>query len=133
MAAPNRLHCRCCAANSRVAIDNAELFTAVQNARIYNEILVQNLTTGVVAADADGHITVFNQEAAQIAGLNTNGVERTVNDLPAPLREIIQTTLTSGERLGRSGSGAGWRDIRSCQQRDLPGARMASFWARSWW
>ena len=54
-----------------VAIDNAELFTEVQNARIYNEILLQNLTTGVVAADADGHITVFNQEAAQIAGLNT--------------------------------------------------------------
>jgi signal transduction histidine kinase len=81
-----------------VAIDNAELFTEVQNARIYNEILLQNLTTGVVAADADGHITVFNQEAAQIAGLNTNGGERTLNDLPAPLRDIIQTTLTSGER-----------------------------------
>jgi nitrogen-specific signal transduction histidine kinase len=81
-----------------VAIDNAELFTEVQNARIYNEILLQNLTTGVVAADADGDITVFNQEAAQIAGLNSNGVERTVNDLPAPLRDIIQTTLTSGER-----------------------------------
>src|SRR5881275_2072372 len=81
-----------------VAIDNAELFTEVQNARIYNEILLQNLTTGVVAADADGHITVFNQEAAQIAGLNTNGGERSVNDLPTPLRDIIQTTLTSGER-----------------------------------
>lgn len=81
-----------------VAIDNAELFTEVQNARIYNEILLQNLTTGVVAADADGHITVFNQEAAQIAGLNTNGGERTINDLPAPLRDIIQVTLTSGER-----------------------------------
>ncbi len=81
-----------------VAIENAELFTEVQNARIYNEILLQNLTTGVVAADADGRITVFNQEAAQIAGLNTNGGERTVGDLPAPLRDIIQTTLTSGER-----------------------------------
>src|SRR5438477_4613618 len=81
-----------------VAIENAELFTEVQNARIYNEILLQNLTTGVVAADADGHITVFNQEAAQIAGLNTNGGERSVDDLPAPLRDIIQTTLTSGER-----------------------------------
>ena len=81
-----------------VAIENAELFTEVQNARIYNEILLQNLTTGVVAADADGQITVFNQEAAQIAGLNSNGGERTVDDLPAPLRDIIQTTLTSGER-----------------------------------
>src|SRR6476661_1742808 len=68
-----------------VAIENAVLFTEVQNARIYNEILLQNLTTGVVAADADGRITVFNQEAAQIAGLNSNGGERTVNDLPAPL------------------------------------------------
>src|SRR5204862_1152419 len=81
-----------------VAIENAELFTEVQNARIYNEILLQNLTTGVVAADADGRITVFNQEAAQIAGLNSNGGERTVEDLPAPLRDVIQTTLTSGER-----------------------------------
>jgi PAS domain S-box-containing protein len=81
-----------------VAIENAVLFTEVQNARIYNEILLQNLTTGVVAADADGHITVFNQEAAQIAGLNGNGGERTVDDLPAPLRDIIRTTLTSGER-----------------------------------
>src|SRR5204862_6541580 len=52
-----------------VAIENAELFTEVQNARIYNEILLQNLTTGVIAADAAGRITVFNQEAAQIAGL----------------------------------------------------------------
>ena len=81
-----------------VAIENAVLFTEVQNARIYNEILLQNLTTGVVAADADGRITVFNQEAAQIAGLNSNGRERTVDDLPAPLRDIIRTTLTSGER-----------------------------------
>ena len=81
-----------------VAIENAVLFTEVQNARIYNEILLQNLTTGVVAADADGHITVFNQEAAQIAGLNSNGGERTVDDLPAALRDIIRTTLTSGER-----------------------------------
>ena len=50
------------------------------------------------AADADGRITVFNQEAAQIAGLNTNGAERTIDDLPAPLRDIIRTTLSSGER-----------------------------------
>src|SRR5437588_7239559 len=49
-----------------IAIDNAQLFTEVQNAKIYNEILLQNLTTGVIAADADGRITVFNNEAGQI-------------------------------------------------------------------
>ena len=33
-----------------VAIENAELFTEVQNAKIYNETLLENLTTGVIAA-----------------------------------------------------------------------------------
>ncbi len=37
-----------------VAIENAQLFTEVQNAKIYNETLLQNLTTGVVAADRNG-------------------------------------------------------------------------------
>src|SRR6202011_474409 len=34
-----------------VAIENAQLFTEVQNAKIYNETLLQNLTTGVIASD----------------------------------------------------------------------------------
>ncbi len=32
-----------------VAIENAELFTEVQNAKIYNETLLENLTSGVIA------------------------------------------------------------------------------------
>ena len=35
-----------------VAIENAQLFTEVQNAKIYNETLLQNLTTGVIAASS---------------------------------------------------------------------------------
>lgn len=81
-----------------VALDNAELFTEVQNAKIYNDILLENLTTGVVAADADGKITVFNQEAEQITGLSTDGVEPTIADLPSVLSEVFEETLASGER-----------------------------------
>jgi len=81
-----------------VAIENAELFTEVQNAKIYNETLLRNLTTGVVAADTDGRITVFNQEAEQITGLARVSRGRLVDDLPAPLRTIIRTTLATGER-----------------------------------
>jgi GAF domain-containing protein len=33
-----------------VALENAQLFTEVQNAKIYNETLLHNLTTGVIAA-----------------------------------------------------------------------------------
>lgn len=82
-----------------VAIDNAELFTEVQNAKIYNEILLQNLTTGVIAASADGVITVFNNEAEQITDLTSRELlEKPVHELPGPLREVIEETLRSGDR-----------------------------------
>ena len=66
-----------------IAIDNAQLFTEVQNAKIYNEILLQNLTTGVIAADADGRITVFNNEAEQITGSKSADLlDRSIDGLP---------------------------------------------------
>lgn len=80
-----------------IAIDNAQLFTEVQNAKIYNEILLQNLTTGVIAAGADGRITVFNNEAAQITG-SKDLFDHPVEDLPAALSELLRETLLSGER-----------------------------------
>ena len=82
-----------------IAIDNAQLFTEVQNAKIYNEILLQNLTTGVIAADADGRITVFNNEAEQIIGSKSRDLlDRSIEDLPASIRELVQETLQSRER-----------------------------------
>ena len=80
-----------------IAIDNAQLFTEVQNAKIYNEILLQNLTTGVIAAGADGRITVFNNEAAQITG-SKDLLDHPVEDLPPALSELLRETLRSGER-----------------------------------
>jgi len=82
-----------------IAIDNAQLFTEVQNAKIYNEILLQNLTTGVIAAGADGRITVFNNEAEQITGSKSKDLlDHSINELPASIRELAQATLQSKER-----------------------------------
>lgn len=81
-----------------VAVENAELFTEVQNAKVYNETLLRNLTTGVIAADTDGKVTVFNEEAEQITGVARVNRGRIVDDLPAPLRTIIRTTLATSER-----------------------------------
>jgi nitrogen-specific signal transduction histidine kinase len=81
-----------------VAIDNAQLFTEVQNARIYNETLLENLTTGVIAAGADERVTVFNNEAGQITGLNPRDIiDHSLDRLPAGLREILCTTLETGD------------------------------------
>jgi PAS domain S-box-containing protein len=82
-----------------VAIENAQLFTEVQNAKIYNETLLQNLTTGVVAADRGGLITVFNREVEQITGLAASELlARQISNLPESLREILGETLATGER-----------------------------------
>ncbi len=82
-----------------IAIDNAQLFTEVQNAKIYNEILLQNLTTGVIAAGVDGRITVFNHEAEQITGSKSADlIDRSIDGLPATIRALVQETLRTKER-----------------------------------
>jgi nitrogen-specific signal transduction histidine kinase len=81
-----------------VAIENAELFTEVQNAKIYNETLLQNLTSGVIAAGTDERITVFNHEAGDITGLDSQGMlDATLGELPLELAEPLATTLRTGE------------------------------------
>ncbi|HMG06444.1 MAG TPA: ATP-binding protein, partial [Chthoniobacterales bacterium] len=80
-----------------IAIDNAQLFTEVQNAKIYNEILLQNLTTGVIAAASDGRVTVFNNEAEQITG-SKDLLDHPVEDLPTAIGKLLRETLRTGER-----------------------------------
>ena len=82
-----------------VAIENAELFTEVQNAKIYNETLLENLTSGVIAAGTDDRITVFNNEAGQITGLNPQELlDGSLGALPPELAEPLIATLRTGER-----------------------------------
>lgn len=81
-----------------VAIENAELFTEVQNAKIYNETLLENLTSGVVAAGTDDRVTVFNNEAGQITGLNSQEMlDCSLSALPLDLAEPLIATLRTGE------------------------------------
>nr|MBA2432778.1 PAS domain-containing protein [Chthoniobacterales bacterium] len=82
-----------------VAVENASLFTEVQNAKIYNETLLENLTTGVIAASGDGQITVFNREAEQITGLDASKViDQPIDQLPPDLRDTLRVPLATGER-----------------------------------
>src|SRR5262249_39210756 len=86
-----------------IAVDNAQLFTEVQNAKIYIETLLQNLTTGVIAADADGRISVFNNEAEQITGSKSEDlVGRSIDTLLLPIHQLVQETLRSRQRVENS-------------------------------
>lgn len=83
-----------------VALENAKLYTQVQDSKIYNEILLDNLVSGVVAADADGLITVFNREAQRITRLRAADVlNHPMNVLPAPLARALEITINRGYGL----------------------------------
>ena len=80
-----------------VALDNARLYTQVQDGKIYNDILVDSLAGGVIAAGTDGLITVFNREARRLTQLESADIiGHHLSGLPAPLSAILGTTLQEG-------------------------------------
>lgn len=77
-----------------VALNNARLYTQVQDGKIYNDLLVDSLASGVIAADTDGIVTVFNREARRLTRLEAGDVQgRHLQYLPAPLASLLSTTL----------------------------------------
>jgi nitrogen-specific signal transduction histidine kinase len=76
-----------------VAIENAKLYTEVQDSKIYNNILLDSLVSGVIAADRNGIITVFNREAQRIMRASHSLTGEHIKCLPPPLTQTLQTTL----------------------------------------
>ena len=82
-----------------IAIENATLYTQLRDAQLYDEVLLDNLVTGVVAADAKGRVTVCNREAQrilQVAGTDSFIGRPAADLLPKPMWDEVQATLASG-------------------------------------
>jgi signal transduction histidine kinase/GAF domain-containing protein len=77
-----------------VALENASLYTTVQNGKIYNEILLDSLTSGIIAVNADRVVTVFNQCAQVQIGLSESAViDKEMDVLPPALVECLELVL----------------------------------------
>ena len=77
-----------------VAIDNAKLYTDLQDAKIYNDILLDDLVSGVIAANNERVITTFNREARRITGLGPSDMlNKPVSVLPGPLADVFDRTF----------------------------------------
>lgn len=77
-----------------VSLTNARLYTQLQDSKIYNDILVDNLASGVIAAGNDNRITVFNREAQRLTGLSPeNVIMHPIAILPAPLSIPLKDAL----------------------------------------
>lgn len=83
-----------------MAIKNARLYTQVQDSKSYNDILVDSLVSGVIAAGNDKTITVFNREAQRITGMSaTAAIGHTLDSLPPPLKDLLGDTLENGVKI----------------------------------
>ncbi len=83
-----------------LALDNANLFTQVTDAKIYTDVLLENLVSGVIAIDRERAITVFNREAQRITGLPADDVLRGPIDLlPQPLRAALDEIFIGGQAI----------------------------------
>jgi len=82
------------------AISSVRLYTQLQDSKIYNEILVDSLVSGVVAANIDGAITIFNREAQRITHLSApETVTQPLSILPPPLGALLEKTQDDGTEI----------------------------------
>lgn len=103
------------------AIENATLYTRLQDARLYNEVLLDNLVTGVVATDADGRITVCNREAQRILH-----VAETKSIIGMPVSKILPKPIWD-ELRGSLDSGTSVRDRDLVLRQHAPNEQSVRF------
>jgi two-component system nitrogen regulation sensor histidine kinase GlnL len=77
-----------------VALENAQLYTEMQDSKIRNEIMLDQLVSGVIVAGPDRTITLFNHEAQRITGiLDTDAIGKSIRILPRAIQTALESTL----------------------------------------
>ncbi|HMP72976.1 MAG TPA: ATP-binding protein [Kiritimatiellia bacterium] len=78
-----------------IALENAKLYQQIQDSRVYNSTLLENLVSGVVAVSELGMITVCNREAERILGSSRmDWVGLPMEELPGPLLALVSDMLS---------------------------------------
>jgi len=82
-----------------MAIENARMYSNIQDSKVYNEILLDSLTTGVIAVGPDRTVTVFNREAKRITAMEAGQViGQPFTVLPPPLVLTLSQTFAEKKR-----------------------------------
>ncbi|NNJ70398.1 MAG: PAS domain-containing protein, partial [Kiritimatiellales bacterium] len=77
-----------------VALENARLYTEVQDSKIRNEIMLDQLVSGVIVANPEREITLFNNEAQRITGLaETDAMDHPIDVLPEAIGRALDDAL----------------------------------------
>ncbi len=95
------------------AIENAQLYqqlaqrmTQVENLRAFNQNIIENITTGLIALDTEKKITVFNKAAAALLGLNATDllgkpVETGLSLVPQLIAPLLAPLVARETKIAR--------------------------------
>lgn len=117
-----------------VSFENAQLYTELQNGRIYMDLLLRNLVNGVLATDASGNITTCNQEASRIlscaeGSLTGKNIEHLPGELYAVQKRVLSKNLVIRDKeilLKDSENNPVYINVGASMFRDLKGKVMGS-------
>lgn len=76
-----------------MGLENADLYTQIKDGAIYNDILLDSVVTGIIAANQDGRITVCNREAHRILHRASSIVHQHIEQLPPVLAQALRETI----------------------------------------
>ena len=83
-----------------VALENAQLYTEMQDSKIRNEIMLDQLVSGVIVADPERKIALINNEAQRITGLTEKqALGQGIGLLPESISGVLETTLATQRGL----------------------------------
>jgi PAS domain S-box-containing protein len=83
-----------------VALENAQMYTEMQDSKIQNEIMLDQLVSGVIVANPERKITLINHEAERITGLTKRQtLGQGMDFLPETVTEALDATLATRDGI----------------------------------
>lgn len=86
-----------------VAIRNAQLYTELEDNKVYEENILNNLKSGVVVINMDKKITLLNREACKVLNLNPSSVVgKDICLVSKDLSDLFSQTLENNTEFSRA-------------------------------
>ena len=86
-----------------VAIRNAQLYTELEDNKVYEENILNNLKSGVIVINMDKKITLLNREACRLLNLSSSSlVGKDISLVSKELSDLFSQTLDNGTEFSRA-------------------------------
>lgn len=84
------------------AVKDIDLYHQIWSQKEFTNNILSSMNSGMIAIDINGKVTIFNQQAAEILGLDPAGIIGSdLSVLPSPLGDILNETLVTGRSYKR--------------------------------